>query len=504
MIPPVVDVIIVGAGFAGLGMGIRLSRETDTSFLILERANDVGGTWRDNTYPGVACDIPSHLYSFSFRQKPDWSHVFAPGAEIQEYLRECAREEGLLPRIRFGADVHEMRWDEIDGLWVVVTEAATYRSRSLVVAAGRLSEARTPAVDGAETFTGTSFHSSHWDHQTKFDGKRIGVVGTGASAIQLVPRLAERAAELVVFQRSAPYIVPRVDRAYSETEKRLFTIDPTVRDDLRSRFFWAAEEGFAQRIGVGDRIEALRNLAHANLETHVTDPSLRERATPTYEIGCKRVLISSDFYPALGQENVTLEDSALTQIVGSRALAESGNGYDLDILVYATGFSTIRPAFADRVIGVGGTKLSDHWSNGMTAFASTVVSGYPNLFIIDGPNASLGHNSGIYMIETQIEYVLGALAFLSEDSDRVLEISASAEQSYTREIDRMSASTVWLQGGCTSWYVDSATNRLTLLWPDFAHSFRETNGRFDPVPYESSGNPFEPREWGAVVASRAI
>jgi cation diffusion facilitator CzcD-associated flavoprotein CzcO len=481
--PAPLDLLIVGAGFAGLGMGIRLAREGTASFLILERADEVGGTWRDNDYPGVACDIPSHLYSFSFRRKPDWSRVFAPGAEIQDYLRECAREEGLLPRIRFGTDAREMRWDDERELWVVTTNGETYIARNLVVAAGRLSEAKVPAIAGLDGFPGPAFHSSRWDHSVALDGKRVALIGTGASAVQLLPHLAERAAEVVVFQRSAPYVVPRRDRAYSDAEKRLFSLDPEALERTRSEFFWNAEEGFAQRIGVPERIEALRELALGQLAAQIPDAALRERLTPDYEIGCKRVLISSTFYPALSQEHVVLEASALARIDGSTAVAESGAAYEVDVVVFATGFESTQPPFARRLAGRGGELLSDHWSEGMTAFASTVVSGYPNLFVIDGPNASLGHNSAIYMIETQVDYILGALVHQAENGYAVLEVAAEAERDYTDEIDRMSGATVWLGGGCSCWYVDERSHRLTLLWPDFAHRFREKNGRFDPQFY---------------------
>ena len=427
--------------------------------------------------------------------------MFAPGSEIQDYLRECSREEGLLPHIRFDTEMLETRWDDQAKQWNIVTNNGVYTARVLIIAAGRLSEASIPAVDGLDTFPGRTFHSSRWDHDVGLDGKRIGIVGTGASAIQVVPYLAEKASRLVVFQRSAPYIVPRQDRAYTEAEKRLFVRDPTSIENLRSQLFWSAEEAFAQRASVTASIAALRALAIRNLTANVSDPTLRERLTPDYEIGCKRVLFSNDYYRSIVAGHVALESSALAGIDGSRAIAVSGRAYDLDVLVFATGFQSTRPPFARRVIGRNGTRLSDHWSNGMTAFASTVVHGYPNLFIIDGPNASLGHNSAIYPIETQIDYILGALAFQAAHGDLVLEVSKAAEDDYTREIDRMSRSTVWIGGGCRSWYLDQHSGRLTLLWPDFAHSFRETNGTFDPSFYALSS--FSPRAVEALSGRRA-
>ncbi|GAB3391201.1 NAD(P)/FAD-dependent oxidoreductase [Humibacter soli] len=480
-----VDTLIVGAGIAGLGMGIRLKREAAAgadrgSFLILERAHDVGGTWRDNVYPGVACDIPSHLYSYSFRTKPDWTHVFPSGSELQEYLRECAREEGILPHLRFGESVTDARWDEDAARWVVTTTAGRYRSRALVSAVGRLSEPRIPAIDGLDDFPGAVVHTAAWNETLDLEDARVGLVGTGASAVQLLPELARRARHVTVFQRSAPYVVPRGDRAYDERELALFA-DPAERDLLREQIFWDAEAAFPQRLGVPEAIGALQERAASHLHAQVADPSLRARLTPDYEIGCKRVLLSDDFYPAIQRTNVTLETSALERVDGSAAIAASGARHELDVLVFATGFHATRPPFAELVTGRNDIRLAEHWANGMRAYASTVVHGFPNLFVLDGPNASLGHNSAVYMIETQLDYVLGALEHLDE-SDAPLDIPLATENDYVAALDAAARDTVWLSG-CTSWYVDDRSNRLTLLWPGYAHAFRERNGTFDAAAF---------------------
>jgi len=480
------EVAILGAGFGGLGLGIQLARRGFTSFLILERAADIGGTWRDNTYPGVACDIPSHLYSFSFRQKHDWSHVFPSGSEILAYLRECAREEGLLPHLRLKTEVLDARWIEALERWQITTTRGVCTARVLVAAAGRLSDAKIPRIDGLESFSGDVFHSSRWDHSVTLEGKRVGVVGTGASSIQIVPAVTKAAAKVVVFQRSAAWVVPRPDRSYSAAEQRLFSSDTTSLDDSRAHIFAQAEEAFDERLGIPEKIDALRSRAALNLEAGVPDLELRARLTPNYEIGCKRVLLSNEYYPALSASHVTVETSALAAVTGTTAIAASGITHDLDVIVLATGFHTTRPPFADRILGKSGVRLSEHWSNGMTSFASTVVHDFPNLFVIDGPNASLGHNSAIYMIETQIDYILGALDFREANGGVVLEVTHAAEQEYTRMLDKMSRSTVWLTGGCTSWYVDDRSERLTLLWPGPARTFRETNGSFNPSAYTIS------------------
>ena len=490
-----VDTVIVGAGIAGLGLGIRLARRGTASFVILERADEVGGTWRDNIYPGVACDIPSHLYSYSFRPKPDWSRFFAPGREIQDYLVESARAEGLLPHLRFGAAVLGSRWDEPAGRWIVRTPAGYYRSRVLVMAAGRLSEPRIPEVRGLDGFLGQVIHSARWSSDLDLRGQRVGIVGTGASAVQLIPAVAETAASVTVFQRSAAYVVPRGDTAYTASEQRLFTRDPDSAERLRSRLFWSMEEGYAQRIGMPGPQGELRDRARRHLEAQIEDPGLRADLTPDYEIGCKRVLLSDDFYPALARDTVTLEPTALAAVSGSVATARSGRSYDLDVLILATGFESTEPPYARSIIGRDGVLLADRWSDGMVAYASTAVHGFPNMFVLDGPNASLGHNSAVYMIEAQIDHVLDALAALAaadaadvargsiEQRTAVLAVSRQAEEDYITELDRVAASTVWLGGECTSWYVDERSGRLTLLWPDFAFAFQRRIGRFDPSAY---------------------
>lgn len=476
-----VDVVIVGAGFAGLGLGIRLSRADYGSYVILERGDDVGGTWRDNHYPGVACDVPSHLYCYSFRPNPHWSQFFAPGGEIQQYLRESVHAEGIGPHIRLGVEMTSARWDETQRRWLVSTTGGGYRARALVLAAGRLSEPCHPEVPGLDTFPGPLFHTSRWDHDAALDGRAVGVVGTGASAAQVVPQLARRSARLVVFQRSPPYVVPRENRQYSARERRRFAANPKVLRELRDRLFTEAEHAVAQRHGVRPDIDQVRDRALGHLARQVPDPGLRRRLRPNYEIGCKRILLSDDYYPALTRSNVVLEQAPLVAVDGHTVTASNGARYPLDVLVLATGFLSTRPPFARRVRGRGNTLLADHWRHGMVSYASTTVHGFPNMFVLDGPNASLGHNSAIHMIETQIGYVLGALDHLRHEGVGALEVSADAERAYTHWIDAMSRETVWL--GCHSWYRDSKTGRLTLLWPDSATAFRKQNGTFDPEPY---------------------
>ncbi|XAS74346.1 NAD(P)/FAD-dependent oxidoreductase [Micrococcaceae bacterium Sec5.1] len=484
-VPEPFDTVIIGAGFAGLGAAIQLARSGERSFVVVERGADVGGTWRDNVYPGVACDIPSQLYSFSFRPRADWSRFYAPGAEILDYLQEAARDEGILPHLRFSSEVLALDWDHTSMTWTVVTKRDTYRCRWVVLATGRLSEKRIPNVPGLESFAGPVFHSSDWPHDLDLAGKRVGLVGSGASAVQILPRMAAVADEIVLFQRSAAYIIPRDDRAYTEAEKATWREEPGSLATLRTRMFWDAEAGFAARIGATGPLTALRDRALRHLEAQIPDPALRRALTPDYEAGCKRVLLSDDYYPALMHKWVRLEQSAFTAVEGGRVTAASGAAYELDALILATGFHSTRPPIARRIRGRDGHTLDAAWSKGMVAHNSTTVAGFPNLFVIDGPNASLGHNSAVHMIESQIAYVLEALWYLRSRDVPAFEVRPERQAAYVAEIDRMAEATVWLTGGCRSWYVDERSRRLTLLWPDTASAFRERLARFDPADYDA-------------------
>jgi cation diffusion facilitator CzcD-associated flavoprotein CzcO len=494
-----VDVLIVGAGFAGIGMGIQLARRGRDSFVIIEQAGDVGGTWRDNRYPGVSCDIPSHLYSFSFRPNPGWSRVFAEGREIHDYLRACVRDEGLGDHLRLNCALSQAHWNDDEARWLVRTTRGDFSAASLVIATGRLSEPKLPPIKNLDGFGGRWWHSARWNAKVSLVGKRVGLVGTGASAIQILPRLATEASEVVVFQRSAPYILPRGDREYSREEMERFAADPRTVTALRDELFAEAERNIRARQRRHPDIDLLRQRALDHLTASVRGASLRRLLTPDYEIGCKRILFSDDYYAALQLGHVRLEPAPLTRIAdgsgnagarGNRvAVSAGGNSHELDVLVLATGFNSTRPSIAGHIRGRGSRLLADEWSNGMAAHASTTVHGFPNMYVLDGPNAALGHNSAIFMIETQVGYVLGALDHLAASGADALDVTAEAVRSYARDIDEMARDTVWVQGGCTSWYRDERTGRVTLLWPDSATSFRERLAAFTPDLYEHLRRP---------------
>ena len=479
-----VSVAIIGAGFAGIGAAIELRRAGEESFLLLERGSQVGGTWRDNTYPGVACDVPSHLYTFSFRPNPGWSRLFAPGREIRDYLELAVDEEGLRPHLRLGTAMTGMHWDDDAALWRISTNSGVVTADAVILACGRLTEPRIPELPGLETFRGEITHTARWRDEIDFAGTRVAVIGTGASAVQLVPHLAAVTDELVVFQRNAPWVVPRADRAYTAEERAEFAAEPTLIDRLRDTLFTEGESMFPARVGESTALAAARAEALDHLHLQVADATLRAALTPDYEIGCKRRLISSDYYPTFTTGRATLEPSALDRIDQGTLVAASGARYEVDHLVFATGFESAQQPYADSIRGLDGETLADHWADGMTAYASTSVHGFPNLFIINGPNAGLSHNSAVYMVETQLSYIGEALEYLRETRE-VLHVSANAEREYTALIDRLAAPSVWLTGGCDSWYLDPRSGRLTLLWPGSATSFRERNGSFDPAPYQS-------------------
>ena len=479
-------ILIVGAGFGGLGMGIKLLHSKHDDFVIIERRADVGGAWYDNHYPGIACDVPAHFYSFSYLTNPDWSRVFAPGGEIQKYMRKCAVDEGLIPYIKFNTDMVNSRWDADNKHWVIKTSNETYHAKILITCTGHLADGHFPNVEGLDTFTGDYFHSAEWDHSIDLKDKRIGVVGSGASAVQIVPEMQKIASELVVFQRSASYMNARNDHVYTNAEKRTFRRNEDVLETNRADIFWFGESQFSQRRLIPEFYDAAKKVSLSHLKDNVSDPELRKKLTPHYELGCKRRLSSSAFYPAITAENATLENSAITRIDGDTAYGASGKGYEVDVLVFATGFEAKRPPFAKRIYNNEGINLDEHWEQGMQACDSIVVNGFPNLFIINGPNTGLGHNSLVYIIEAQVDYIIGALDHFEKNDVKLFNVKRKAEDDYMEYLHNLAEGSVWLEGGCSSWYVDDRSGNLTVIWPDFAYAFREENGTFHPDLYSMS------------------
>ncbi len=481
--PTVVDVVIIGTGFSGIGMASQLRRQGASSMIILERAEDVGGTWRDNRYPGAACDQPSHLYSFSFRLNPDWPSVFSSQPAIHDYLRTVASEEGLLPYIRFNQDVIEARWDADLAHWVVYSKDSIYYGRVLVSASGLLSDPKLPDIKGLADFTGALFHSARWNDEVSLEGKRVGVIGTGASAVQIVPEVAKVARHLTVFQRTASWIVPRPDRDFTDAEKGMFRKMPETMQELRTSIFWENEERYAQRAAVPSLLAKATTIALKHLEDQISDPELRNKLTPDYEIGCKRILKSSDFYPALCRPNVNLVTVGIDQIESSALVTVDGVRHELDALVLSTGFEATELPISRRIFGKDGLSLAKRWENGAEGFATTSVSGFPNFFVLGGPNTGIGHNSQVYMFEAQIQHVLKALQHMDDGGSSMIEVRTASEDRFRSSLERRASGTVWMTGGCTAWYVDPRNGRLTTLWPDYSHLFQDEVAPFDPADY---------------------
>jgi cation diffusion facilitator CzcD-associated flavoprotein CzcO len=487
-----VEVAIVGAGFAGLGMASALRRAGRDDFVILERGDSVGGTWRENTYPGVSCDVPSHLYGFAAHPNPSWSATYAPGAEIHRYLEDVAAREGVGDRLRLNTPLVGAEWDAAERVWRIETTAEPVVASALVLACGRLTEPHVPFLDGLEGFAGPIFHTARWDHDVDLGGAHVAVVGTGASAVQLVPELARRAGHVTLFQRTPAWIVPRGGETFDDADHARFS-EPGTLARIRAKLYGEGEARFASRSGDIAAARKAQRIAREHLEQQVADPALRESLTPEYAFGCKRVLLSDAFYPAVASDAVTLVPSELAAVDDGVLVAGDGTRVDADVLVLATGFAAAEQPYARLVRGEDGVTLAAHWSEGMTAFASTVVSGFPNLFVLNGPNASLGHNSAVLMIEEQAAYVARALALRDRLADGVLRTRPEAEAAYTAEIAAAAASTPWITGGCTNWYVDERSGRLTLLWPGTVQAFRERLAAADGSEFAAATQPARER-----------
>jgi cation diffusion facilitator CzcD-associated flavoprotein CzcO len=476
-------IVIVGTGFGGIGMGIALKQAGYDDFIILDKEDDLGGTWRDNQYPGCACDVPSPLYSYSFEPNPDWSRLFAPQREIWAYLRSCARKYGLEAHIRYGSVVEQMHWDEDERRWDVQTvehgELGSWRPRAVVSAAGALHLPAYPDIPGAERFAGTSFHSARWDHSCDLAGKRVAVIGTGASAIQFVPEIAAQAGQLTVFQRTPPWIHPRPDAPIPARMQSVFRKAPVTARALRDAIYLGLELralGFA----VSPKLMApLEAVARRHLASQVTDPALRARLTPDYTIGCKRILLSSDYYPALQRPNVSLVTEGITGITEAGVTTADGEEHKADVIIYATGFKAIESVTSLNISGRDGRKLR---TANLEAYRGITAAGFPNLFLLLGPNTALGHTSVVFMIETQIQHVLSCLRLLAKDKADAIEVAESAQRRYNDALQRRLRRAVWSEGGCRSWYLDSdGVNRT--LWPGFTFEYWARTRRARPGDY---------------------
>jgi len=479
-------IAIVGTGFSGLGMAIRLKQEGIEDFVVLERASDVGGTWRDNTYPGCACDVPSHLYSFSFEPNPEWSSTFSPQAEIWDYLRHCADKYGVRPYIRFDSEVLDARWENDEQRWRIDTATGPLTADVLIAGMGGLSEPSIPEVPGLDRFKGAMFHSARWDHQHELDGERVAVIGTGASAIQFVPQIQPKVGALHLFQRTPPWIMPRRDRPLTRFERVLYRRLPIAQLAMRAGVYWARESFVLQFMH--PRFGGLpARIAKAHLRKQVSDPALRRKLLPRYGFGCKRVLISNDYFPALTKPNVEVVTDGIREVRGRSIVTADGTVREIDTIIFGTGFNIADMGAAQRVRGRDGVLMADAWEQtSPKAHLGTTVTGFPNLFLLVGPNTGLGHNSIVFMIESQFNLVLDALRHMERHGVAEIEPRPEAQAAFNRELADRLEGTVWNDGGCASWYLD-ANGRNFTLWPGITWPFRERTRKFAPAEYELRG-----------------
>ena len=484
------SIVIIGSGFGGLGIAIRLKQEGFSDFIVLERAQTVGGTWRDNTYPGCACDVESNLYSFSFAPNPDWSRLFSPQAEILAYLKDCADRFGILPYIRFNHAMSEAFWDEGKKHWTIETSQGRFTSDVLITAMGAFSEPSVPKLQGLQKFAGKTFHSARWAHDYDLSGRNVAVIGSGASAIQFIPEIQPRVRQLTVYQRTPPWVVPRMRRGPTETEKARFRKYPILQKLRRFQIYLIREY-----YGIAFRHPSLmrfyKKVALRHLKRAVKDPALVEKLTPSYQIGCKRILSSNNYYPSLTHKNVEVVTAPLQEIRERSIVTRDKDGVEsereVDTIIFGTGFQVTEMPFADRIRGRAGQSLGSLWRGSPQAHRGTTVVGFPNLFILLGPNTGLGHNSIVLMLEAQFAHILKAIRAMRKRNAATLEPRLAAQDAYQRELDRRNAGTVWIQGGCRSWYLDSE-GRNSTLWPSSVGAFSRRTRPFRAREFDFAGS----------------
>jgi cation diffusion facilitator CzcD-associated flavoprotein CzcO len=473
-----VEMAIAGAGFSGLGMAMALKADGHDDFVVLERADDLGGTWRDNSYPGCACDIPSVLYSFTDEQNPGWTRAFARQPEIWSYMQDVARRHELDSHFRYDHEVTAAEWDEDRQLWAIETTGGDLTAEILISATGALADPTIPPVKGLENFRGRVFHSARWDHDHDLRGRQVAVVGTGASAIQFVPEIQPEVAGLRVFQRTPPWVLPRENPSVPEGWRARFGRHPRLLGLVRQAVFSLLES-----FHFGFRHPAVMRLAERRARRHIAsqvpDPTLRENLTPDYRLGCKRVLGSNTWYPALCAENVEVVTSAIDEVT-ERGIVDAG-GYEhaVDTIIFGTGFQVTDPPISHRIRGRSGETLAETWQGSPQAHLGLAVNGFPNLFFLLGPNTGLGHNSVLLMIEAQIAHLREALAHRRTRGVQTLEPTLERQQRFVADVDRGSDGSVWTAGGCLSWYTD-ATGRNSSLWPGSVRAYQRRLRRFDP------------------------
>ncbi|MEU7628374.1 NAD(P)/FAD-dependent oxidoreductase [Nocardia sp. NPDC049220] len=481
-----VKTIIIGSGFAGLGLAIRLTEQGRRDYLVLERGGDVGGTWRDNTYPGAACDVPSQLYSYSFALNPNWSRSFSRQGEIQRYIQAVSQRYGVRDRHIFDCDVTSARWNNDRSVWEIESTQGSFTADTVVCAVGALCEPALPDIKGISEFEGEVFHSARWNHDADLTGKRVAVIGTGASAIQIVPAIAPEVDHLDIYQRTAPWLLPRYDRPYTTAERLAFQYVPGFQRMYRAGVYAARETqvlGLAKFPGL---MRLFEMIAKGKLRHEIRDRELRAKVTPNFRIGCKRMLISNDYYPTLTRPHVDVVTDPIAEVRKNSIRTEDGTEREIDALIVATGFHVTDSPTYDTIVGRDGRTLSEVFDDsGQQGYKGSSIANFPNMFFLLGPNVGLGHSSMVYMIESQINYIADALATVDRMKLRTVEVRRDVQDAYNKDLQAKLAGSVWLTGGCSSWYLDKHGNNTT-LWPDFTFEFRRMTKIFDVAAYDTS------------------
>jgi cation diffusion facilitator CzcD-associated flavoprotein CzcO len=475
-------VAIVGAGFSGIGMASRLVRDGIDDFAVYERADDVGGTWRDNTYPGCQCDIPSVLYSYSFMPNPDWTRAYPLQAEIRDYLRRCANELGVMPHIRFGVEGTGASWDDEARVWRLQTSEGEHTANVLIGGMGGLTEPQYPDIPGLESFAGTMFHSSRWDHDHDLSGKRVAVIGTGASSIQFVPEIQPLVGQLKLFQRTPAWVLPDPDRELGERERSLYRNLPAAQRAMRGLTYLSLEATVVGTIVDRRLIKMGERIGRHHIERQVADPELRAKLTPRYTLGCKRITLSNRYYPALTQPNAEVITDAITEIRPNSIITADGTEHEVDTIILGTGFKVFDNPGMAMIHGRDGRSLLEHWEGSPRAYLGTAVPGFPNLFFIVGPNSAGGFNSIIFTSEAHINYAAGALREMERQGVDTIEVKPEVYEAFNRDTDRRLARSVWNEGGCASWYLDD-NGRNGVWWPTFMARLWQRTRRFDAGNY---------------------
>jgi cation diffusion facilitator CzcD-associated flavoprotein CzcO len=476
------SIAIIGTGFAGLGMAIRLKAAGYHDITIFEKAGDVGGCWRDNTYPGAACDVPSHLYSFSFEPKTDWSRRFAPQAEILQYLRDTADKYDLRRHIRFHTEVSTATFDEVAGSWhIELSDGTSHDADVLIAAAGQLNRPAYPRIPGIDAFAGELFHSARWNHDYSLAGKKVAVIGTGASAIQFVPQIAPRVAELKLFQRDAAHVIPKPDYAYPRLARQAFRKIPGLQRLSRWATYWQLEPRAAAFTRFPQLMAPIKARFHRYLRKQVADKALRDKLTPNDPIGCKRILISNDYYGALVRPNVDVVTSGVTEIGSNGLVTADGEFHEVDAIILGTGFQATDLLAPMHITGRDGLVLRDAWRGGAEAYLGVSVAKFPNLFVLYGPNTNLGHSSIVFMLEAQIGYVMQAVQCLARGDAAWLDVRADVQDAFNTTLQKRIHATVWSQS-CSSWY-KTASGKNPINWPGFTFEYRRRTRRLNESDY---------------------